>query len=200
MAVYHGKAASLYAWNGTSTAHTNQACTESTIYAQITDTAMQILDPNVAQVFTDPGGKNVIDIDYVQGKAKFDGTVEGQEVTATGKHVLAENITAVGNLFNWTIETSLDLVEANVFGDTWKKSEAGLISWNGGAEGYFLNNFWFDAQDNLQMWFVRFRITAAKYFHGWCHIPTIGRGASVEAIVNKTVTIQGYKHLIAVIG
>ncbi|NIS75100.1 MAG: hypothetical protein GTO08_07435 [Deltaproteobacteria bacterium] len=197
MAVYHGKSASLYAWNGTSTSHSSEACTENGTQAQITDAAKRILDPNETQTFTDSGGKNVINVDYVQGIAYFDGTVA--VVTATGKHVLAANITEVGNLTGWSIETNVELVEANVFGDTWKKSEAGMLKWNGGAEGFFLNNFWFDAQDELKMWFVRFRLTASIYLHGWCHIPSVGRGAPIGELVNKSVTIDGWKHMIAVV-
>jgi len=196
MAKYHGKDAALYAWNGTSTVHTDEACTEVTTTAQITDTAKRILDPNETQTFTDSGGKNVLDIDYTIGKATFDDTVT--IVTATGKHVLVANITEIGNLFGWNIETSLDLVEAASFGDTWKSSEAGMMKWSGGAEGYFLNDYWSDAQALLKMWLVKFFTDADTYFMGWCHLPGLSQGASVSEIVKESITIDGYKHMLLV--
>ena len=196
MSRYHGKSATLYAWNGTSTAHTNEACTEVTTTAQITDTAKRILDPNEIQTFTDTGAKNVLNIDYTIGKATFDGAVT--IVTATGKHVLAANITEIGNLFGWSVETALDLADTSVFGDTWKTAEAGQMKWSGGAEGYFLNSYWIDAQALLKMWLVRFYVDATKYLTGWCHIPGLSQGASISEIVKESITIEGYKHMLSV--
>lgn len=193
MTVYHGKSAKLYAWDGTSTIHTSEACTEVGATAQITDTAKRILDPNVAQTFTDTGGKNVTEIDYTIGKAYFDGNVT--VVTATGKHVLAANIDLIGNLFEWTLEASIDVAESTVFGDAWKTFEAGQPKWSGGAEGYILNSTWHDAQATLKAWLVKFYINASHHFFGWCHIPGLSRAANINEIVKESITFEGFKHL-----
>ena len=97
MSRYHGKSEALYAWNGSSSVLTDEACTEDGVTAQITDTAKRILDPNEVQTFTDTGAKNVLNINYTIGKATFDGAVT--VVTVTGKYVAAANITEIGNLF-----------------------------------------------------------------------------------------------------
>jgi len=194
MSKYHGKSAALYAWDGSNSALTDEACTESAATAQITDSAKRILDPNETQTFTDTGGKNVIGIDYTIGKATFDDTVT--IVTATGKYVPAGNITEIGNLFSWSLETSVDLADGSVFGDAWKSSEAGQMKWSGGAEGYFLNSYWIDAQALLKMWLVKFYIDATKYFMGWCHIPGLSQGATISELVKESITIEGYKHML----
>jgi hypothetical protein len=119
-------------------------------------------------------------------------------VTVTGKYVAAANIIEIGNLFSWNLETSLDLAEASVFGDSWKSSEAGQIKWSGGAEGYFLDSTWIDAQALLKMWLVKFFIDANKYLMGWCHIPGLSQGANISEVVKESITFDGYKHMLLV--
>ena len=42
-----------------------------------------------------------------------------------------KNGVAIAEFNNWSIESSVDLVEGQDFGDTWKTSEAGMMSWSG---------------------------------------------------------------------
>lgn len=193
MAVYHGKSATFYAWDGTSTTHTSEACTESADTAQITDTAKRILDPNETQTFTDTGAETVTRIDYTIGKAYFTGNVT--TVTADGKHVLAANIDEIGNLFGWSLETSLELVDTTCFGATFKATEAGMISWNGSAEGYFLNSTWKDYMDLTKMWIIKFYIDATYGFMGWTNITGLSEAANVNEVIKETITFTGYADL-----
>lgn len=193
MAVYHGKTATFYAWDGTSTAHTDEPCTESLATAQITDTAKQILDPNETQTFTDTGGETVTRIDYTTATAYFTGNVT--IVTATGKHVLAANIDEIGNLFGWSIETSLELVDVTTFGATYKANEPGMVSWSGNAEGYFLNSTWKDYMDLTKLWLIKFYIDATHGFKGWGNITGLSESANVNEVIKETITFTGYADL-----
>ena len=193
MAVYHGKAASVYYWNGTSTAHTDENCTESTNTAQITDTTKQILDPNETQTFTDTGLETVTRIDYTIGKAYFTGNVT--IVTATGKHCLAANITVVVQAYEWSLESSLELVDVTDFGDTYKANEAGMMSWTGSISTYFYNSNWKDYMDTTKIWFCKFFIDGTHGYKGWCYISGLSQSASVNEVVKENVTVTGWHEL-----
>lgn len=190
MAVYHGKDAKILAWDGGSTVHSSEACTIDGSTAQITDTAKRILDPYETQTFTDSGGKNVIEIDYTIGKATFDGIPTS--VTAAGKHVPVANLDVMANMFNWTIEETLDTAESTAFQATAKTFEAGLPSWGGSAEGFFLNSTWKDAFDLVKKWFVRFYIDATHYYQGWCHITGLSPSASITELIKEPLSFQGF--------
>ena len=190
MAVYHGKNAKLLAWDGNNAALTAEACTEVTTTAQITDTAKRILDPNETQTWTDSGGKNLVRTEYTIGKGHFDGNVTS--VTITGKYVPVANLDQMANMFGWTIDSSYDLAEASVFGSAEKTWEAGLTTWTGSAEGFFLDSTWKDAHDLVKMWLVRFYIDAAHYYMGWAHITGISPSANVNELVTEPVTFNGY--------
>ncbi len=193
MAVYHGKSAQLYAWDGTATAHTSEACTESANTAQITDTAKRILDPNETQTFTDSGSETVTRIDYTIGKAWFTGTVG--TVTATGKHVAAANIDLIANLFGWNLEATLEIVDVTCFGATYKETEVGMVGWSGNAEGYILNSTWKDYMDLTKRWFIKFYINAANGFMGWANISGLSEAANINEVIKEAINFHGYADL-----
>jgi len=77
----------------------DEACTESGTEAQITESTRRLLDPNNPPTFTDSGGKNVLTIDYTQGKATFDGNVATVTVTGNAGYILESGLEKVGYLW-----------------------------------------------------------------------------------------------------
>jgi len=46
-----------------------------------------------------------------------------------------KNNVAIAEFNNWSIESSVDIVEGQDFGDTWKTGEAGMMGWSGSMGG-----------------------------------------------------------------
>ena len=191
MAVYHGKSAKIWAWDGNNDAHAAEACTDAGQVAQITDTTKRILDPNEAQTFTDDGGEQVREIDHTTGTAYFYGVGGLGTVTAAGDHVVVANLDLMGNMHNWTIDRTLDTVESTVYGITAKTFEAGTRGWTGSAEGYFLDSTWKDSFDTVTFWFIRFYIDGTHYFQGWANINGISDNCPLSELVSESLTFQG---------
>ena len=109
---------------------------------------------------------------------------------------------AVQGLQNWTIESAVDLVEANDFGDTWKSNEAGLASASGSMEGLFdpantqqaaLMNAILTASPIAKLTDVVFYIDATKNFSGDIWITGFSAVSNIGDLVKVTFsfTVDG---------
>ena len=196
MAVYHGKSAKVWAWDGNNDAHVAEATTEVAATAQITLSTKRILDPNVAHTWTDGGAGTavVVYIDHTIGKAYFDQNVTA-EVTTSGSHVVVANLDLMGNMYGWSIDRTVDVAESTAFGDTAKTYVAGQWGWVGSAEGYFLDTTWKTAFDLIKFWFIRFYIDGTHYFQGWAVINGLSEACSLNEIVTEPLTFQGHGFL-----
>ncbi len=118
----------------------DEPCTEATIYAQITDTAVWLLNPNAPPTFTDAGGKAVIWINYTNGKATFNGNVGAVTVTGNNGYIPTLALQKVAYLLNWNLALSLDMADISAQPDKWKSAVPGQAGGTGSAEAYLIAN------------------------------------------------------------
>ena len=124
----------------------DEACTESGADAQITDTTMRLINPNNQPIFTDSGGKNVLIVDYTQGKATFDGNVTIVTVTGNNGFIVVAGLEKVGYLIGWEYQLALDMADMSYAGQEWKNALPGQAGGNGSAESFFIGGkTFFDA-------------------------------------------------------
>jgi hypothetical protein len=204
MGATHGKLAAVYLWNGTASDLAAEACTESTNEAQITDTDKRLLNPGCTDlVFTDTGGKTVTQIQYLLGKAIFNGNVTTVTVTGTGAYIAAANITKVGYLYEWGLEFSLDTDEITAFQDQWKSFIVGQASITGSATGYFVGTTWWTAlsylADATKAYYLLELFTydpdddeTGDHFTLWAVINGLSIGAGITGHVSEEISFQGH--------
>lgn len=130
----------------------DEACTESTNEAQITDSTRRLLNPNAIPVFTDTGGKTVTVNDFTRGRAFFTDDVTAVTVTGNDGYMLESGLEKVGYLIDWNFEATIDMTDISKAGDNWKSFLPGQAGAIGGANGFFIGcDSFFDAvQENLQ--------------------------------------------------
>lgn len=115
-----------------------EACTESTVYAQITTAGNRLLNPNRPPVFTDAGGAKVERINFTNGKATFSGNVGAVTVAGNGGYIPAAALRKVGYLIDWSLNVTLDMADKTVMGDKWKSALPGQAGGSGSANAYFI--------------------------------------------------------------
>jgi hypothetical protein len=104
---------------------------------------------------------------------------------------------AIAEFNNWNIESSLDIVEGQDFGDSWKNGEAGMMSWSGSMDGNFdpanaqqlaLINAILSGPTKLTD--VVFYIDAAKHISGdiWAWFSV---GTDISKLADVTINFQG---------
>lgn len=181
----------------------DEACTESGDEAQITDTALRLLNPNNPPTFTDSGGETVIWIDYTLGKAKFSGNVATVTVTGNNAFVLESGLEKVGYLFNWSFSVNLDMADASRMGEDWKEALPGQAGFNGSIGGYFIGNASFfeifeDGADGTQEFHLLELFNydpdqdqTGDHFIAWATINGLNVNAPLNEVVKESVTFQG---------
>jgi len=202
MAVLHGKLARLYWWNKTATTLTDEATTEVTTTAQITDTAKRRLNPNAPPVFTDSGGKHCIGIDYINGIGSFDGTVT--IVTVSGEYVLQANLADAGYIIDWTLNTSLGTADGASMGDQWDNPIAGRASWNGSANQHFQDSTFTDmisyetSPVEGRLYLIEFYVSAPAgldRYVGWGYVTGANPTASKDDTVKQSIAVTGFRNI-----
>lgn len=118
-----------------------------------------------------------------------------------GKSASVQKATvAIEGLQNWTIESAVDLVEANDFGDTWKSHEGGLASWSGSMEGLFdpanteqkaLMDAIMVTSPIVKLTDVTFYIDSAKHFTGDIWVATVSMVSNIGDLVKVTFSFTG---------
>jgi len=183
----------------------DEACTESGTEAQITESTRRLLDPNNPPTFTDSGGKNVLTIDYTQGKATFDGNVATVTVTGNAGYILESGLEKVGYLFEWNFTVTVDLVEITAMGDQWKSWCPGGVSGEGGAGSYFPGKDSFfeafkDGVDGTQAYFLLQFFTydpdqdqTGDHFTVWASFKSVNPNAPIGEMVKEAIgfTLHG---------
>lgn len=121
---------------------------------------------------------------------------------------LSLGTTAVGEIFDWTLNTNLAILEDTVMGDAWVTNKGGLGSWSGTARARF------DYGDTAgqkaiideinaaipqgDIADIRFRVSATKYFSGAAIASSIAITAELQNIIEATFTFTGNGSLLPV--
>jgi len=183
----------------------DEACTESGTEAQITNSVKRLLNPNDPPTFSDSGGKNVLTIDYTQGKAVFDENVTIVTVTGNNGYIFLTSLEKVGYLFEWNLNINLDLSEISAMGEQWKSWLPGVASGEGGAGSYFPGKDSFfeafkDGADGSQAYFLLKLFTydpdqdqTGDHFNVWVSFKSINVNAPIGEIVKEAIgfTLHG---------
>jgi len=183
----------------------DEACTESGTEAQITLATRRLLNPNALPVFTDTGAKNVLTIDYTQGKAVFDENVTVVTVTGNNGYILESGLEKVGYLFEWNFNVTLELSEKTAMGDQWKSWLPGGASGEGGAGSYFPGKDSFfeafkDGADGTQAYFLLQLFTydpdqdqTGDHYNVWVIFKSVNVNAPIGEIVKEAIafTLHG---------
>lgn len=175
-----------------------EACTESSAQAQITDTSMRILNPNATITWTDSGGANLRTVDFVTGTAYFDANVAQVTVTGDNGFIVEAALTKVGYLFGWGMQAGLDLDEITAQGDSWKTHVAGAGEMSGSAEGYMIGKEWFDdvadqATGNQDFFLVQLFSydpdddQTGDHFNAWVKFNSYNANAPLGAVMKDTI-------------
>lgn len=122
----------------------DEPTTESGSDAQITDTAMRLLNANIKRTWTDDGGKTLLIEDCTRGKGSFSGAVGNVTVTGNNGFIVASGLEKVGYLLGWSLSIDCDLADISRMGQHWKEWLPGMARGNGSAEGFFIavDSFW----------------------------------------------------------
>lgn len=149
MAATKGHLGILYKWNGTASDLAAEPCTVSSNDAQITDSDKRILNPNCTDLaFTPTNSVSLLGIDYASGTAHFDGAPGVTTCAGTGAYIAAANLVKTAQLFEWTLEVTLDTEEITDFQDAWAAHSANLARASGAVQGFLAgSNWWDDLED-----------------------------------------------------
>jgi hypothetical protein len=180
----------------------DEATTEATVYAQITTAANRLLNPNAPPTFTDDGGKNVLRINYTNGRATFDANVGNVDVDGNNGYIPAAALQKVGYLIDWSLNTTLDMADASRMGQQWKESLPGQAGAYGSANAYFiatetlLNNL----QETIasgEKYFLLQLFTydpdqdqTGDHITAWVTFTSFALGASISEVVKEQVNFQ----------
>lgn len=180
----------------------DEACSESSAEAQITESTYRLLNPNATPVFSDTGSKNVLIVDHTRGKATFDGNVS--VVTATGNNgfLVYSSLEKVGYLIDWNFSLNLDMADISRMGQQWKEALPGQAGGNGGANAYFIGSesFWDAFEDCADGTLAYFLLQLFNYdpdqdqtgdhFLAWVTFNSFGVTAPLNDVVKESIGFQ----------
>lgn len=183
----------------------DEACTESGADAQITDATKRLISPNSPPTFTDSGGKNILTIDYTQGKATFDGNVTIVTVTGNNGFIVESGLEKVGYLIDWDLDPTVDLIAAPRKGQKWKEWVVGQAQATGKANRYFIGKDSFfpsfeDGVDGTQKYFLLQLFNydpdqdqTGDHFIVWAIFTSLNVSAPIGEVVKEPIgfTLQG---------
>ncbi len=110
---------------------------------------------------------------------------------------VTKNAVAVAGMLEWTIESSLEIVDVTDFGDTYKASEVGFVTWSGTFTGSA------DPENTEQsalrtamlagtkLTDVRFYIDGTHYFSGDIYMTGMGHSTTVMDVLKVTWSFTG---------
>ncbi len=179
----------------------DEACTESGLEGQITDSTKRIINPNSPPVFTDSGGQLVKTIDYTQGKAAFDGNVTIVTVTGNNGFIVPASLEQVGYLIGWNFQVNIDMEPVPRAGQEWKEYLPGLVHGSGGADRYFIGGKSFfdslkeNAQDQAYFFLELFNYDpdtdqTGDRFNAWVTFNNFNLDAPINTVVKETVSFE----------
>ena len=199
MAVLKGYLAKVYAINTSpsfSTVFTSEATTEdgTTQIYQIDATAKRLWDPN--EPITLSAGtldKTWMDggIDWFTGRVKLNETGL-TDLTVSGKYFATP--IEIGDAYNWTIDTTADVVDISSFGNEWKTKTALQKNWTGSFEKFAIDDYWFDLAVLAKIFIVKFYTDSVekKGYQGFALIPSLATATSVADVARETINLEGH--------
>jgi len=182
----------------------DEPTTESTVYAQITDAAARLLNPNTPPTFTDDGGAYVLSINYTNGRATFSAAVGNVTVTGNNGYIPASALQKVGYLIDWNLSLSLDMADTTYMGQQWKTALPGAASGSGSANAYFiadetLLNCLQEAIANGDKYFLLELFNydpdqdqTGDHIIAWVSFTSFNLGAGIGEVVKEQVNFQTY--------
>ena len=209
MAFYKGRLGSLFIWDGTVSALSDEPCTVVTNTAQITDTDKQLLSPNHVQTFTDDGTSPAVVeiIDYLTATAQFNKSVVGA-VTVDGSYIAAGSITEVGQIYSWKMDSSMEIIDGTSLQDTFKRKITGLGDYKGTIDGFWLNEDFFEMHQRkvvggvpIELWYLKLYVSdvdspSSKLgFRGFVILNGISTNTPVAELVKESITFEGYQSI-----
>jgi predicted secreted protein len=104
----------------------------------------------------------------------------------------------VANINNWSLDSSLDVLDTTEFGDSFKNYIAGLKDWKATVEGYWDCAADTVGQTALQTAFLagssvtlKLYVNATNYYSGTAFITGFSPEAAVDDVVNISLEFQG---------
>lgn len=110
---------------------------------------------------------------------------------------VTKNLVSVTGMLEWTIETSLEIVDVTDFGDTYKASIVGFVTWTGSFAGIA------DPENTEQaalrvahlagnkLTDVRFYIDGTHYFSGDVYVTGMNHSTTVTDVAKVTWPFTG---------
>jgi len=202
MGATHGKKGIVYAWDGTGSNLTNEACGVADNDAQISDSAKRFLNPNSQDLtFTPTNAVNLESISYFTGYGHFNGPPGVTTCSGTGAYIAAGNISKVGYLYEWNLDFGLDVDEISAFQDDWKSHIVGQAGAQGGAEGYFVGTTWWDIlSDHIDDTAFYYLLQLFSYdpdddqtgdhWNVWASLTGLSVKTGVSGVVKESIGIQ----------
>jgi len=181
-----------------------EPCTESTIYGQITDTGLRILNPNSPPTFTDDGGETVLQISYTEGKATFTGNVGAVTVAGNNGVIIPSTLQKMGYLYEWSLNPSVDIQPAPRMQQSWVEHIIGQAGASGSAAAYFLSSNSFldslitDITDERKYFFLQLfnydpdDDQTGDHFNCWASFENVNVGAPVGEVVKEAMSFKIY--------
>jgi len=174
-----------------------EACDESGVQGQITESTRRILNPNAPPTWADTGSKHHIRTDFVRGIGYFDDNVTVVTVEGNNGYIPSGALEKVGYLYGWDWEPTLDLAPLTAFQAKWKSWLAGLAEAAGAAKGYFANKKWFDdwkeAVSGNQFYFLQLFTydpdddQTGDHFNCWVTFDKLDLAAGLDKVVSQDI-------------
>jgi hypothetical protein len=177
-------------------------CDEVGAIAQITTATKRLLNPNRIPLFTDAGGKNVIDINFTTGTATFDGNVGVVTVEGNQGFFPAAALQKVAYLIDWNLSVTLDMADASRMGQQWKEALPGQAGATGSANAYFianqtmLNNIQSTIAGGDKYFLLQLfnydpdQDQTGDHINAWVSFTSFGIGADIGSVVKESLNLQ----------
>lgn len=157
MARITGKNAAIYGVLARTTVSVAVAMTDGgahTVYTLvITASTKKYWNPNLPPAITkqvhgtgsfNPVSAALYTVDYINGTVTFLAANNADDVVKING-IEYMTLQAIGDMFNWTLDLKIGIVDATAFGDAYASKLASIRSWTGGASGYHVSAYWYDA-------------------------------------------------------
>lgn len=98
----------------------------------------------------------------------------------------------VGDLFNWTLDAKVEVVDATGFQDAFAHRLSGIRGWTASAEGYHVSGYWWSAFEDAQPFYVELFPDAAttEKFVGAAFVD-YGTQVKMDAPVTEKMMLNG---------
>ena len=182
----------------------DEATTVATVYAQITDAAARLLNPNAPPTFTPTESVQQEALNFTNGKATYSAAPGVTTVTGNNGYIPASALQKVGYLIDWNLSLSLDMADTTYMGQQWKTALPGAASGSGSANAYFiadetLLNCLQEAIANGDKYFLLELFNydpdqdqTGDHIIAWVSFTSFNLGAGIGEVVKEQVNFQTY--------